>query len=67
MIPTPFSVRDLIPARYRKIIYSVLAAVNAVEVALDAAGWGFVSSEVQGKFAIFAGVLGFTLASVNTR
>lgn len=59
-------IRDLIPAAYRKAIYTVFAAVMAVELALDMVGWGFVPSDIQGKAAIVAGALGFTLAAGNT-
>lgn len=58
--------RDLIPARARKAIYNVLAAVFGVELALDLVGWGVIPADVQGKIVIVAGALGFALASANT-
>lgn len=58
-------IRDLIPAVYRKVIYTVLATVMAAELALDLVGWGFVPEAVQGKIVIVAGALGFTLAANN--
>ena len=58
--------RDLIPARARKVIYAVLAAASSIELALDAVGWGFVPADVQGKILVVAAALGFTLAAGNT-
>jgi hypothetical protein len=59
-------IRDLIPARWRKVVYTVLAAVSSVELALDAVGWGLVPAEMQGKALIVLSALGFTLAAGNT-
>ena len=59
-------IQDLIPAKYRKAIYTLFAAVMGVELALDLVGWGLVPADVQGKVAIVAGALGFTLAAGNT-
>lgn len=58
--------QDLIPAPARKIIYTALAAVSSVELALDAVGWGVVPAEVQGKVLVVLSALGFTLAAGNT-
>lgn len=57
---------QMIPAKYRKLIYTILAAVYGTELALDLVGWGVVPADVQGKAAIVAGALGFTLAAGNT-
>lgn len=59
-------IQDLIPAKARKVVYSVLATAAAVELALDLAGWGLVPADAQGKFVIVASALGFTLAAGNT-
>lgn len=58
--------RDLIPAPARKAVYTVLAAVSAVELALDAVGWGVVPADLQGKALVVLSALGFTLAAGNT-
>lgn len=58
--------RDLIPARWRKWVYNVLAAAYGLELALDLAGWGVVPTDVQAKIVIVAGALGFALAGANT-
>lgn len=58
--------RDLIPARYRKIVYTILATGMSTELALDMVGWGIVPSDMQSKVVIVAGALGFTLAAGNT-
>lgn len=58
--------RDLIPARARKVIYAVLAVASSIELALDLVGWGVVPADVQGKILVVAGALGFTLAAGNT-
>ena len=60
------SIKNLIPAKYRKAIYTALATAYATEAALDLVGWGLVPDTVQGKFVIVAGALGFTLAAGNT-
>ena len=59
-------VRDLIPAKARKTLYTVLAAVSGIELALDAVGWGFVPADTQGKVLVVLSALGFTLAAGNT-
>ena len=59
-------IQDLIPAIYRKAIYTVLATLMGVELALDMVGWGFVPADIQSKVVIVAGALGFTLAAGNT-
>ena len=53
--------RDLIPARYRKAVYSVLATAFALEGIFDA-----VPEGAQTKILAALAVLGFTLASSNT-
>lgn len=59
-------IRDLIPAPARKIIYTVLAAVSSIELALDAVGWGVIPAVTQGKVLVVLSALGFTLAAGNT-
>ena len=59
-------IRDLIPAPARKVIYTVLAAMSSVELALDAVGWGLVPADVQGKVLVVLAALGFSLAAGNT-
>ena len=59
-------IRNLIPAKARKVVYTALATAYATEAALDLVGWGLVPDAAQGKFVIVAGALGFTLAAGNT-
>ena len=59
-------IRDLIPARARQIIYTVVAVVSSAELALDAVGWGLVPADIQGKVLVVLSALGFTLAAGNT-
>jgi len=58
--------RDLIPARYRKVIYTVIAAVSTTEAALDAVEWGLIPNDIQAKALFVAAALGFTMAASNT-
>ncbi len=58
--------RDLLPAKVRKVIYTVLAAASTIELALDTVGWGLVPNDVQGKALVVLSALGFTLAAGNT-
>ena len=60
------NILTMIPAAYRKFIYTAFATVMGVELALDLVGWGLVPADAQGKVAIVAGALGFTLAASNT-
>lgn len=59
-------IRDLIPATYRRLIYTALAAAASIELALDAAGWGLVPPVTQGKVLVVLAALGFSLAAGNT-
>jgi hypothetical protein len=54
-------IQDLIPAKYRKVIYSVLAAAWAIEAVLD-----FIPEGAQGRVAAVLALLGFGLAAGNT-
>jgi len=58
-------IRDLIPARARQVLYTVLAAVSAVELALDGVDWGLIPDGPQGKAITVLAALGFTLAAGN--
>ena len=58
-------IRDLIPAPSRNVIYTTIAAVSAVELALDGVGWGLIPNDVQGKAISVLAALGFTLAAGN--
>jgi hypothetical protein len=52
---------DLIPVRYRKRVYEVLAALYALELVFDVVPQGW-----QDKFVAGAAVFGFSLARFNT-
>lgn len=54
-------IRDLIPAMYRRAIYSALSAAYAMELIFDVIPEGTQTKVIQ-AFA----VLGFTLAAGNT-
>lgn len=57
--------RDLIPARARKVIYTVFGFVITAESSLDVFDMGLMSTKVQGAvIAVFAAA-GFTLARAN--
>lgn len=55
----PF-IRDLIPAKARQAVYSILAAAWALEGIFDV-----VSEGAQGRIAAVLAVLGFGLAAGN--
>lgn len=57
---------DLLPAKVRKIVYSVLFTVNAVLVALLAAGYEVVGPKPMAAFVGVASALGFALSAGNT-
>ena len=54
--------QDLIPARARKVIYTLLATAYSLELIFD-----LVDDGLQSKLIQAAAVLGFTLAAGNTR
>jgi hypothetical protein len=54
-------IRDLIPAKYRKLIYSLLATGYALELIFDV-----IPEGTQTKLIQALAVLGFTLAAGNT-
>lgn len=58
--------RDLLPPRVRKIIYSTIAAVTAIEGAFDGVGWGLIPNDIQSKALFVAATLGLSLAAGNT-
>lgn len=53
--------RDLIPARYRQAVYSVLGTLYALELIFDV-----VPEGTQTKALAALAVCGFTLAASNT-
>lgn len=53
--------RDLIPAKYRKVVYTVLATLVAVEEVVDV-----VPGPYEGKALAILAILGFVLARSNT-
>lgn len=57
--------RDLIPARARAVIYTVLGFVFAAEGVLDTFGAGLLPARVQGIALGIAGAAGFSLARAN--
>lgn len=59
-------IADIIPAKWRKRIYTVLYAASGIEFALDAVDWGIVDDVTQGKVLTLLGLLGFGLAAANT-
>jgi hypothetical protein len=54
-------IRDIVPARYRKAIYTALSAAYALELIFDV-----VPEGTQTKLIQALAVLGFTLAAGNT-
>jgi hypothetical protein len=59
-------IRDLIPAKARKVVYVVFGFVITAESALDAIGEGVLTSKVQGIVVAVLGAAGFSLAAGNT-
>jgi len=57
---------DYIPANVRKVIYTILATLFAVEGVLDASGVGLVPEKVEEVVFGLAAVFGFVLARQNT-
>jgi len=57
---------EMIPAKWRKRIYTVLYVASGVELALDAVDWGLVDDVTQGKVLTLLGLLGFGMAAANT-
>lgn len=61
-------IRDLIPARARKVVYAVLAfAVPVTTTAVAVLQDGFQASDVPLLLAAAASAAGFTLAAGNTK
>ena len=54
-------IQDLIPAKYRKVIYSVLGFAFALEAAFD-----LVPQGAQDRIVAVLALAGFTLAAGNT-
>jgi hypothetical protein len=54
-------IRDIVPARYRRAIYTALSAAYALELIFDV-----VPEGTQTKLIQALAVLGFTLAAGNT-
>lgn len=59
-------IRDLIPAKYRRVVYILFGFVITAESALDALKAGVMSSQAQGVLVGVLGAAGFTLAAGNT-
>jgi len=59
-------IRDLIPAKARRIVYIVFGFVITAESALDAIGAGLLSARVQGIAIAVLGAAAFPLAAGNT-
>ena len=57
--------RDLIPAKARKVIYTVFGFVITAESSLDVLGMGVMPTKVQGAIIAVAAAAGFTLARAN--
>lgn len=55
-----------IPAAYRGLIYDVVSGAVAVEVALDAVGWGLVPDGPMEKALLVASFLGLRIARART-
>ena len=55
-------IQDLIPASARKAIYSILATLWAIEMALD-----LVPQGAQDRIAAIIAAAGFTLAAGNVK
>ncbi len=60
-------IRDLIPAKARKVVYTVFGFVITAESSLDALGSGVLTSRVQGIVIAVLGAAGFTLAAGNVK
>ena len=60
-------IRDLIPAKARRVVYVLFGFVITAESALDAMGAGVMSSRVQGIVVAVLGAAGFTLAAGNVK
>ncbi len=59
-------IRDLIPARARKVVYIVFGFAISAESALDAMNAGLLTARVQGIVIAVLGAAGFSLAAGNT-
>lgn len=60
-------IRDLIPAKARKVVYVLFGFVITAESGLDALNAGLLSARVQGIVVAVLGAAGFTLAAGNTK
>lgn len=57
---------ERIPAKYRGLIYDVVSGAVAVEVALDAVGWGLIPDGPMEKALMVASLLGLRIARAKT-
>jgi len=55
-------IRDLIPAAYRKVIYTILGFAFAVEAVFD-----LIPQGVESRIAAVLALAGFTLAAGNVQ
>lgn len=62
----PITLAQAIPQNIRAAIYSILATLYAIELVLDAGGYGLIPEDAQTVVLGILGVLGFGLARVNT-
>ncbi len=53
--------RDIIPAKYRQIVYTLLGALFGLEAIFD-----LIDGATEGRILAAAAVLGFTVAAGNT-
>ena len=60
-------IRDLIPAKARRVVYVLFGFIITAESGLDAIGAGVLTSRVQGIVVAVLGAAGFTLAAGNTK
>lgn len=59
-------IRDLIPAKARRVVYIAFGFVITAESALDVLNAGLMSAKAQGVLIAVLGAAGFTLAAGNT-
>lgn len=63
---SPITLAQAIPPNIRAAIYSILVTLNAIELVLDASGYGLIPEGPQAVVLGILGVLGFGLARANT-